>query len=78
MMFKVIPMPSKPLKQVKYNEILRNTSKKHVFSKHISVLTCCPKFKCAPKLINRQNGFFDVFYNLHNPKPLTKFKHMSF
>ena len=70
MMFKVISMHSKPCKHAKYNEILRNTLKKHDFSKNLRGLTFCPKNICAPKLINRQNVFLDVFYNLHNSKPL--------
>ena len=38
MMFKVISMHSKPCKHAKYNEILRNTLKKHDFFKKSS---CC-------------------------------------
>ena len=36
MMFKVIPMHTKPLKHAKYIEILTNTLKKHDFSKNLS------------------------------------------
>ena len=70
MMFKVIYMHTKPLKHAKYNEILRNSWKKHDFFKNHLVVYFCPKNICAPKLINRQNVFLDVFYNLHNSKPL--------
>ena len=35
MMFKVISMHTKPCKHAKYNEILRNTLKKHDFSKNL-------------------------------------------
>ena len=43
MMFKVIPMHTKPLKHAKYNEILRNTLKNTIFSNNISVLTFVQK-----------------------------------
>ena len=69
MMFKVISMHSKPCKHAKYNEILTNTLKNTIFSKNHLVVYFCPRNICAPKLINRQNVFPDVFYNLHNPKP---------
>ena len=51
MMFKVISMHSKPCKHAKYNEILRNTWENSFSSKHLGVLTVCPKNICAPKLI---------------------------
>ena len=36
MMFKVIPMHTKPLKHAKYNEIITHTSKTHMFSKFLT------------------------------------------
>ena len=77
MMFKVIPMLSKPLKHAKYNEILRNASKENdVFKK--SWCFSIQKSKCAPKLIICMFLFLDVPDSKKIKKPLIQFRFTCF
>ncbi len=58
MMFKDIPMHTKPLKHAKYIEILRHSLNKHDSSKNLYAFR---------KPQQMQSVFLDVFYNLKLP-----------
>ena len=71
MMFKVISMHSKPCKHAKYNEILRNTSKKNDF---VSKKSWCFRFLSKKYICSKAHNLHDLFSRCpglkKNSKPL--------